>query len=264
MFQQTRAHHSVLWITATLVVSFACAPAFATGTGKDLTGAWSGDDGATYYIMRDGRDGVWWIGMSADGGRSFTNVFHGQWHVNDSVGDPGNYGVITGEWADVPRGHSTGHGVLRIAYKFSGELSRINGSGFACSTWKKMDLANAPSSVDIFQNSLSDESGLTGNWSAPTGTYYLRQVGSRVWWLGIENAGNGSQGVVFVGTLFGRKLSGELGFTPWPGHFGGGTNTVTLQLDAPAPNSSFRALDGYYDPGTTWRRVNIVVATPPN
>jgi hypothetical protein len=56
-------------------------------------GLWKADDGGLYHIRQIGGD-VWWVGISSDNGKTFTNVFHGQIHGNK----------LTGGWVDVPNG----------------------------------------------------------------------------------------------------------------------------------------------------------------
>ncbi len=58
-----------------------------------IYGEWRGDDGGTYHMRQIGGD-MWWVGISADNGNTFTNVFHGQIHGN----------LVTGGWLDVPNG----------------------------------------------------------------------------------------------------------------------------------------------------------------
>ena len=58
-----------------------------------IYGEWRGDDGGTYHMRQIGGD-LWFVGMSADNGSTFTNVFHGQVHGNQ----------VTGGWLDVPNG----------------------------------------------------------------------------------------------------------------------------------------------------------------
>jgi hypothetical protein len=43
---------------------------------RDMNGVWRANDGGTYYVRQVGND-VWWVGMSADGGKTWTNVFKG-------------------------------------------------------------------------------------------------------------------------------------------------------------------------------------------
>src|SRR5262245_23046285 len=76
-----------------------------------MNGVWTANDGGT-YIIRDSarlfprrprwRD-VWWLGMSSDGGQTFTNVFKGRRKGSS----------VTGEWSDVS-GHS-GFGTMELS-----------------------------------------------------------------------------------------------------------------------------------------------------
>jgi hypothetical protein len=54
-------------------------------------GLWKADDGGLYHMRQIGGD-VWWVGISSDGGKTFTNVFHGQVKGN----------TLSGGWLDVP------------------------------------------------------------------------------------------------------------------------------------------------------------------
>jgi hypothetical protein len=236
-----------------LAAGLASLPAWAQRAPKNLTGVWAGDDGATYFVMRDDHDFIWWVGMSADGGRSFTNVFRGRWQANPATEEPGDWGTVTGEWADVPRGKFMGSGNLKLRYRFSGELERIGGAGFNCRIWKKLN-GGLPASIDSFQNGLPQQDNLTGIWTTGVGTYFVRQVGATVWWLGVRLTTNGTQGEIFRGTLNGTRLSGEIALPPWPGSDSPGTNDVTAQLDRAFSPTSIRASDGFYEPGMTWTR----------
>jgi hypothetical protein len=70
-----------------------------------LDGLWRANDGGTYQVRIAGTD-VWWIGMSRDNGRTWTNVFKGSL----------NGGIITGQWADVGgRNHGSGTLTLRVS-----------------------------------------------------------------------------------------------------------------------------------------------------
>lgn len=87
-------------------------------------GAWSANDGGTYYVRQLG-DQFFWLGMSRDNGRSFTNVFHGT-----RQGD-----VITGVWADV-RGASRGGGSLTLRINGTASMQRTGVTGgFSGSRW---------------------------------------------------------------------------------------------------------------------------------
>jgi hypothetical protein len=93
-----------------------------------LNGGWKANDGGTYYLRR--LDSVvWWMGMSAEGGRSWTNVFRGT-----TNGD-----TITGEWADVI-GKGAGTMTLKILGKLGVGVHGFDkiggtGSGFGGQHW---------------------------------------------------------------------------------------------------------------------------------
>jgi hypothetical protein len=67
------------------------------GTGwaddGDLTGRWHFNDDATCFVRQIG-DQLWWVAKSKDGGRSWTQVFHGKITGRQ----------LTGHFADVPEG----------------------------------------------------------------------------------------------------------------------------------------------------------------
>ncbi len=69
---------------------------------KDMNGVWKADDGGTYYV-RQIRNDVWWVGMSPDDGKSWTNVFKGVRNGNK----------VTGTWGDVP-GRNRNAGALNL------------------------------------------------------------------------------------------------------------------------------------------------------
>src|SRR5262249_2815619 len=111
---------------------------------ESLSGAWEADDGAIYYIQKVGNI-VWWVGMSGDGGRSFTNVFRG----NVSPGSS----RIVGNWVDLPLGASGQQGSLTLNIvrraapggTTSVELEKAEDSGgFGASRWRKSTAANPP------------------------------------------------------------------------------------------------------------------------
>ncbi|UBV42372.1 hypothetical protein LAJ19_12170 [Deinococcus taeanensis] len=69
----------------------------------DLNGVWRANDGGTYYVRQAGTQ-VWWVGLSSDNGKTWTNVFHGTRSGN----------VVKGTWADVPRGNVRSGGTLTL------------------------------------------------------------------------------------------------------------------------------------------------------
>jgi hypothetical protein len=81
----------------------------------NLSGKWIGDDGGAYYISQSGFPGtgvtpkIWWFGSNSLGENTgFSNVFLGE--MKD--GDPSGKWIISGEWADVPMGKTSGNGEI--------------------------------------------------------------------------------------------------------------------------------------------------------
>ena len=75
----------------------------------------------------------------------------------------------------------------------------------------------------------ADDVNLTGKWTCDDGgTYYLRQTGKEVWWLG--QSGNGGQDWTNVlhGSIRGRMATGDWADVPAGASMGSGT--LTLQL----------------------------------
>jgi hypothetical protein len=104
-----------------------------TDVGVNLTGAWHCDDIGTYYIREVGNT-VWWLGLSADQGRQFANVYQGTISGNQ----------IHGSWVDVPLGINgvLGGGNLTIycpEMASSTEVVRLSiPSLFTGATWTKL------------------------------------------------------------------------------------------------------------------------------
>jgi hypothetical protein len=80
----------------------------------DVTGTWGVPGGTTFptalgfqglYYIRQVGGSVWWVGMSNDNGRAYTNVYCGSRSENDT----------SGNWADIPRGSRSGHGTLTVS-----------------------------------------------------------------------------------------------------------------------------------------------------
>ncbi|MEV0492001.1 hypothetical protein [Streptomyces atratus] len=92
--------------------SFAVGPVYSVDivapvARGSLTGIWTADDAGTYYIRQIG-DSVWWLGMSHDQGRTFTNAFSGRVAAN------GAESVIRGESVDVPLGARRDSGPISL------------------------------------------------------------------------------------------------------------------------------------------------------
>jgi hypothetical protein len=116
----------------------------------NLSGRWSGNDGAVYSMRHIGND-VWWAGMSTESplgyadlhkGLQFTNVFHGQLSGQVLAGGP--VVVLTGDWADVPRGRNLGSGSLKINVSASQMTVQSATGGFAATAWTRAILNPPP------------------------------------------------------------------------------------------------------------------------
>jgi hypothetical protein len=72
---------------------------------------------------------------------------------------------------------------------------------------------------------------LTGIWSCDDGgTYYVRQVGGIVWWLGKSEDDGRSWTNVFKGTIRGDIVSGAWGDVPQGSIMGSGALTLKLHF----------------------------------
>jgi hypothetical protein len=93
----------------------------------NLSGAWSCNDGGTYYIRQVG-DQVWWYGQSADSGATWTNVFNGRIRG----------GQIVGRWADVPKGRMMNAGSMTLEIAGNRQLRAVHKTGgFGGSVWTR-------------------------------------------------------------------------------------------------------------------------------
>jgi hypothetical protein len=90
---------SVVTVAALLVLAVVCPAARADDI--DLTGKWVDNDGNTCSVRQVG-DAVWWVSRSKDGGKSWTNVFHGKITARQ----------LTGHFADVPDGDNRNQGSI--------------------------------------------------------------------------------------------------------------------------------------------------------
>lgn len=95
-----------------------------------MSGTWKANDGGTYYVRQSGNE-IWWLGMSKDGGKTFTNVFHGTRSGN----------TVTGRWSDVPKGGAVSGGAMTLTvFGTNGVLGWKRASatgGFGGSNWFK-------------------------------------------------------------------------------------------------------------------------------
>ncbi len=95
----------------------------------NLTGRWRGNDGGTYYMNQHGIE-LWWLGMSADNGATWTNVFRGNINLQTLN--------IAGQWSDVPHGKINNHGTLNLHIESFKQLKRTGVTGgFGGSQWDR-------------------------------------------------------------------------------------------------------------------------------
>jgi hypothetical protein len=95
----------------------------------DLTGVYSSNDGGKYYIQQKGYI-IFWVGLSSDNGKTFTNVFHGTIQPDMK---------ISGSWSDVPLGRLHNSGTLILAINQDRSLQKISElGGFSGSSWHRI------------------------------------------------------------------------------------------------------------------------------
>ena len=118
---------------AALALLFATpqAPATQCVSPKALTGRYVANDGGNYYLKKIGNT-VWWMGESADDGRSWTNVFKGTY----------DNGTFSGNWADVIGNDGKGTLTLRLIGSIDTgvhgfERIDASGSGFGGVNWQR-------------------------------------------------------------------------------------------------------------------------------
>jgi len=231
----------------------------AASSKSDLTGFWTADDGATYYVLQDADNVVWWAGFSADGGRSFTNVYRGIWRPNTATEEPADVGTVDGEWADIPMGESMGQGTLRLSLRFSGALAKVSETGgFGASSWRKTTMDNVGKPPEAIKKAFPSQNDLTGIWSMSCGgggTVYVRQVGNTVWWFGLNfQQGGPTFGEVYRATLQGNRIAGSVAILPWPWTSGSGVSVLNLSGDGGSGSRTLTVADSNKT-GCTWRKV---------
>lgn len=102
------------------------------GNIRDMDGLWTCDDGGKYYIREIGGNIVWFgekVSFYASLGTvtSFANVAVGRRTGN----------TITVDWADVPKGRTTGNGKLTLRINHADEIIKVTGSNFKGKKWSR-------------------------------------------------------------------------------------------------------------------------------
>lgn len=219
-------------------------------TTGDVTGVWLGNDGGTYYLRQIG-DVVWWVGLSGgNDGRTYSNIFRGTM-TTQSIDN--EIKVINGEFVDIPRGALMNSGKLLLHVSNPTTILKISG-GFGTEKWSKLI-----SGVEI-------RPSLTGVWQASDGgTYYLRQIGSNVWWNGMSGGNDGrSFNNIFTGVIKWPqqglpRISGEWIDVPRGTVMSSGSLDLEIRthttLQIVSQTGGFGA--------KTWQKVNTVCANAP-
>ena len=112
-------------------------------------------------------------------------------------------------------------------------------------------------SMDLVQNfSLPRQNALlTGPWSNDdVGTYYLRQLGNTVWWLGMSVDEGRSFANVFLGTLQKGQISGNWVDVPLGATQSAGTLTMTASQGALSTTLARTAVTGGFG-GDSWQKL---------
>jgi hypothetical protein len=77
----------------------------------------------------------------------------------------------------------------------------------------------------------AQEVNLTGKWSCDDdGTYYLRQIGTKVWWMGKSKEGGKEWTNVFRGEIKGKHIIGEWVDVPRGESMGSGTLHLEMHM----------------------------------
>jgi hypothetical protein len=213
------------------------------GQPASLTGIWSADDGATYFISEVGNV-IWWAGLGPNGGYSFTNVFRGSRKGNS----------IEGDWADVPRGRGMQNGTLSVSVESHNELRKRAYTGnFSGNVWTRSE-NNSLSPDSGLSSTLFDSQSLTGVWSGTDqGTYFVRQAGNTIWWLGFSQDDGRTFANVFRGTMRGDSIVGEWADIP-RGRFSNSGNLTIHAENGPTSRTLNCTSTGIFS-GYRWRKL---------
>ncbi|BBO78005.1 hypothetical protein DSCW_54220 [Desulfosarcina widdelii] len=167
----------VTLLTAIVLAAIPIATAWA-----NLTGSWSCNDGGTYYLRQIGRELHWYGEADYSGQPAWANVFSG------SILD----GRITGKWAAVPKGRSSGAGQLVLEVKNQGTVLRSveNTGGFKGSRWVRKKTVKAAARTlpqaqpergkdcIAFNSSTIGLEQINGRWKIVDGGHWLFDFGS--------------------------------------------------------------------------------------
>ncbi len=228
-------------------------PTPAPAVYGDLTGIWQGDDSAYYYVRQVGNT-VTWGGFSADDGVSYTNVLCATRNGNS----------ITGKWADVPRGTTTGNGTMSLQVDASNpndiQIHKTAANAFGASNWHKVNGGPALSgAIPLLRGTNVNASSLSGTWEVDSPTsvtpYYVRQVGNLVWWLGVSGDNGQSFTNVFCGQRNGDDFAGTWMDVPRGATHSSGNLSLTFYQQGVFDRFKVTSVSGGFG-NTDWTRFN--------
>jgi hypothetical protein len=223
--------------------------------GDTWSGIWKGNDGGIYYMREDEPGGLVWLGLSADGGKSWSNVYNG------IVSQDRN--ISSGAWVDVPIGSVRGQGELGLTRKDSNTIvAHRRTGGFGTSEFRRVGSDPLQNIQSAFSASQPGEP-LTGIWKGNDGgTYYIREhkgyAGLRtITWVGLDSAGGKGKGWsnVFFGGFDPYDRDGKTISGPWtdvPRGSNRGSGVLRLRLEG---SGLIVATDHRGFSGSEWRRV---------
>jgi hypothetical protein len=93
------------------------------------TGEWKSNDGGIYHVREFGNE-LWWVGLSPDGGRQYTNVFKGVFNSDKTL--------VEGSWVDVRGAQGAkGFGSMQLRVNGTASLQKVSSSGgaFGATSW---------------------------------------------------------------------------------------------------------------------------------
>jgi hypothetical protein len=121
---------------------------------------------------------------------------------------------------------------------------------FSGSAISQTPVSNTTTRSTTRPTTISSSRNLTGRWQGNDGgTYYIRQIGNRIWWLGEDSNGEAWSNV-FHGSISGNRVSGDWADVPKGSMRQSGT--LTLQFTAPDRLRAVSQTGGFG--GTEWQK----------
>ncbi len=214
-----------------------------------ITKVFKGSDNALYYVREIGSK-VYWFGETSNGG--FANVFIGTRSGN----------IVTGKWADVPKGGAKNNGTLKIKVSTNGKkLTKINQTGgFSCSSWNETSLPSNTYGERPAGFKANTITNLDGLWKCnDNGNYYVNQVGNKIFWFGEKafTSGKPAFANVAIGVRIGNTIS--LKWADVPKCNMGGKGILKLKVTSA---NTMQKISGKGFGGSKWTRKGNLQVKP--